>query len=89
MRIVDRLERAGYARRERHPTDRRSVVVHPLELAELKERIGPVFASLGRMMQGITGRYNKKELAVIADYLDRTTAVLRNETAKLFEGSHR
>ena len=28
--LVDRLERRGYAHREPHPTDRRSVIVQPL-----------------------------------------------------------
>ena len=35
-RTVDRLERRGYARRERHPTDRRSVVVQPLTEVALR-----------------------------------------------------
>src|SRR5580658_1343216 len=41
--VVDRLERAGYVRRERHPTDRRSVIVQPVKLGELKARVAPVF----------------------------------------------
>jgi len=81
--IVDRLERAGYARRERHPTDRRGVIVHPARLGEVKERIAPIFGSLGRAMKIVTQRYSKTELAVIADYLDRVTAVLHEQTTRL------
>ena len=48
--IVDRLERAGYVRREAHPTDRRSVVIRPLHVAGLKAKVGPIFASLRAAM---------------------------------------
>ena len=36
--IVDRLERAGYVRREPHLTDRRSVIVQPQHLKEVQQR---------------------------------------------------
>ena len=70
-------------RRERHPTDRRSVIVQPLKLGELKERVAPVFGSLARAMNGVTSHYSRSEMAVILDYLERVTKVLQEETAKL------
>jgi len=81
--IVDRLERAGYARREANPNDRRSVIIHPQRLAELKDRVGPIFSSLGQAMEGVTARYSAKEKAAILDYFERTITVLRDQTAKL------
>src|SRR5580658_8109155 len=63
--IVDRLERAGYARREAHPNDRRSVVVRSLGLGELKSKIVPIFASLGRATAVLAGHYSQAELAAI------------------------
>src|ERR1700722_15546220 len=38
--IVDRLERAGFARREPHPSDRRSVIIKPQHLKEVQQRVG-------------------------------------------------
>ena len=84
--IVDRLERAGYARRERHPSDRRSVIVQPLRLAEVKQRVAPIFASLGQAMKALSGRYSKSEWAAIEDYLERVTRLLHEETARLTSG---
>jgi|SRR5580700_3662218 DNA-binding MarR family transcriptional regulator len=81
--IVDRLERAGYARRAPHPSDRRSVVVQPRRLRELKEQVAPIFQSLGRAMGEIARHYNAAELAAIGKFFRQTTEVLRNETAKL------
>jgi DNA-binding MarR family transcriptional regulator len=81
--IVDRLEQAGYVRRESHPNDRRSVIVQPRHLKELKERVVPIFQSLGRAMAEIAGGYSSEELAAIARFFRETTEVLHNETAKL------
>lgn len=87
--IVDRLQRGGYVRRQPHPTDRRSVIVHPLNIKGLKERVVPVFQSLGRAMAEVAGRYNPAELAAIARFFAETTEVLHNETAKLKRARHR
>ena len=81
--IVDRLEKAGYVRREPNPRDRRSVIVRPLENRALRERVTPIFESLGRAMADVAGRYNARELAVIQDYFERTIWTLRDETAKV------
>ncbi len=81
--IVDRLERAGYARRAPHPSDRRSVIVQPRRLKELKEQVAQIFQSLGRAMGEIARHYNAAELAAISKFFRETTEVLRNETTKL------
>ena len=81
--IVDRLEKAGYVRRQPHPKDRRSVIIQPIYVKELNERVVPIFQSLGQSMAKIAGRFSKRELAAIANFLVETTNVLRNETAKL------
>src|SRR5215213_5867675 len=47
--LVDRLESRGYARREPHPSDRRSVIVQPL--TEIAERdLGPAYVSMNQEM---------------------------------------
>jgi DNA-binding MarR family transcriptional regulator len=81
--IVDRLEKAGYVLRARHPSDRRSVIVQPRNVRELRELVTPIFQSLGSAMAEIAGRYSSAELAAIARFFQETTEVLRNETAKL------
>jgi DNA-binding MarR family transcriptional regulator len=81
--IVDRLEQAGYVRREPNPKDRRSVIVQPRHLKQLKERVVPIFQSLGRAMAEIAVDYSPEELAAIAKFFRETTEVLHNETAKL------
>lgn len=81
--IVDRLERAGYVRRERHPRDRRSVIIHPLRLNEIKGRIAPIFESLARRMGEISSAYTPAQLTAVYRFFQQTTDALRSETAKL------
>ncbi|HUA16881.1 MAG TPA: MarR family transcriptional regulator [Verrucomicrobiae bacterium] len=81
--IVDRLERSGYARRQRHPTDRRSVIIHPLCVNKLRRRVWPIFASLSESMDKLAAHYTARELNAIHDYFRRTIQVLHAETVKL------
>ncbi len=81
--VVDRLVRAGYARREPNPHDRRSVIVTRLASPAL-DRLGPeVFAPLGQAIRDLSGQYQPAELAAIASYLAGLTDILREQTARL------
>jgi MarR family len=84
--IVDRLERAGYARRKRHPSDRRSVIIHPMRVQQLRKKVWPIFSSLGAAMDGLAVHYTKTQLNAVHDYLLRTIEVLHAQTAKLTSG---
>src|SRR4051794_28170200 len=48
--IVDRLERAGFARRAPNSADRRSVLVHACNGEALAKVMGPIFGALSEEM---------------------------------------
>jgi DNA-binding MarR family transcriptional regulator len=80
--VIDRLERAGYAWRERDPKDKRRVIVHPLP--DRAERdIGPLYASIGRSFAEMCSRYDEEELALILDFVTQSHLLNREETARL------
>lgn len=81
--IVDRLEKAGYARREPNPKDRRSLLIRPMQQEKLGQVLGPIFGSLSAAMTDMSSRYTPEQLEVIGRYLAETTAVLKAETLKL------
>lgn len=81
--IVDRLERAGYARREPNPADRRSVIIHPQRLEELRQQVASIFASLAQAMDRVTARFTPRELEKISEYLQSTVETLRLEADKI------
>ena len=80
--LVDRLERRGYARREPHPSDRRSVIVRPL--TENAERdLAPSYAGMSQAMADLLSRYSDEELAVVTDFLTRAAAISAEQIARL------
>ena len=81
--VLDRLETSGYAARRPNPDDRRSLLVRALNMEAVTEVIAPIFASLGGAMAELTARYTPEQLVAIADYLTRTTQVLKSQTEKL------
>ena len=84
--IVDRLERAGYAKREPNPKDRRSLLIKPLRQAELARRIGPAFEGLRGAMEQVIGGYTPAERALIERHLHATIAALRTQTEAMEGG---
>ena len=82
--IVDRLERAGYVRRALDPGDRRKVRV--AAVASRTPALSGICADLGREMAAFMAEYDERELAVIADYVEKTVRVLKAQTARLASG---
>jgi len=79
--VIDRLERAGYVRRENDPTDRRKVIVRARPT--MTRRIAPLYDSLQREMTALWSEYSDQQLAVILDFLTRSCDLAVQEIAKL------
>jgi DNA-binding MarR family transcriptional regulator len=78
--IVDRLERAGFARRAPNPDDRRSVLVYACNAEKLARVMRPIFDGLSAEMAALRGRYTPAQLATIHAYLGETIDILRAQT---------
>ena len=70
--VVDRLERAGFVRREWHTTDRRSRIVVLLPIAGV--RIGIEYTHWIHLLDAALRWRNPVELAVIANFLADLTS---------------
>ena len=79
--VVDRLERAGYVRRERDADDRRRVIVRLLP--ERARRLERMFEPVARAMADLHGRYSDTELALFLDYVRRANAIGHEQTARI------
>ena len=79
--VIDRLERAGFARRERDPEDRRKVSVsaHPVVF----ERIAPLFEPMQRAALAAVASYSNKELALLLDFFKRVRETSLGAMAEL------
>jgi DNA-binding MarR family transcriptional regulator len=79
--IIDRLEQAGFARRERDATDRRKVFVRSLPAIE--RRIAPLFEPMQRAFEATLAGYGEAELALFVDFLTRVHREAVAATASL------
>ena len=84
--LVDRLDRRGYARREPHPSDRRSVIVRPL-IENAERDLAPSYAGMSQAMADLMSRYSDEELAVVTDFLTRAAAISAEQIARLRNAS--
>jgi DNA-binding MarR family transcriptional regulator len=64
--VLDRLERAGYARRVREQADRRQVIVELTPL--LAERAGPIWGPLGEEAVAALARMSVEELKGVTEF---------------------
>jgi DNA-binding MarR family transcriptional regulator len=67
--VIDRLERAGFARRRRDPGDRRRVFVEAMP--RCVREIGPLYRPLAHATAKLHDEYDDRQLALVADYLSR------------------
>jgi DNA-binding MarR family transcriptional regulator len=79
--VIDRLERAGYARREHDEADRRKVQVRARP--EALQKTAPIFEPMRRASAEVLSRYGNDELALILDFLTRAQAASVSVVAAL------
>ena len=77
--VIDRLEKAGLARRERDKADRRKIFIR-LRQSPATARIMPIYAALGQEMAQLAARYSTPELETIQDFCVRCIEILRRQT---------
>jgi DNA-binding MarR family transcriptional regulator len=79
--VIDRLEGAGYVRRRPDGTDRRRVVLEATASVAAKE--AEVFGDLIAATISLTSRYSDRQLATIADFLDKSRGVVADHVDRL------
>ncbi|MFN8594085.1 MAG: MarR family transcriptional regulator [Thermomicrobiales bacterium] len=80
--LIDRLERRGYARRERHPADRRSVIVQP-DFAAIDRDLEPAYAGMKTATADLFCRYSDHDLRIVLDFMRHATAMTTEEITRL------
>lgn len=79
--VIDRLEKAGFVRREDDPNDRRRVIVRtvPKRLHDISR----LFDDPAARVTELSTRYTEKELTVILDFMGQSCEGLHAATLKL------
>jgi predicted ArsR family transcriptional regulator len=76
---IDRLEKAGLARRERSELDRRKVFIRLCDSPAMA-RIAPFYEALGRESAQMISRYSIAQLETIKDFCERCIEIMRRQT---------
>jgi DNA-binding MarR family transcriptional regulator len=71
--MLDRLEKAGFVKREPNPNDRRSVLVrvNPGKLRKVKA----LYAGIDKQLEGFFSNTPEAELQTVVDFLSRVNAL--------------
>src|SRR5262249_37022564 len=80
--VIDRLEEAGFVRRERDPHDRPRAVGR-LARDKAKHEVASVFAPMLRDWREMAARYSDDELRLIVDFYARVEQVFRKHLIRL------
>jgi DNA-binding MarR family transcriptional regulator len=81
--VIDRLERAGYARRSRDPDDRRSVLVELTPLAQ--ERAWEIYGPFVDLSTDQFSRYSAAELELFDRFLEHANAITERRLEEIGE----
>ncbi|MED4956629.1 MarR family transcriptional regulator [Paenibacillus macerans] len=83
--VIDRLEQAGFATRDKDPNDRRKVLVKAV--SEKSELISSLFGSALKATKELVTRYNEQESRIILGFLKQCNAMTLEEMDKLKQNS--
>ena len=75
--LIDRLEKTGFARRERSKEDRRRVTIHAEP--EKLQQVDALYGSQGDRMAKLLEKYSVEEFTVVIDFLEQASASLDAE----------
>ena len=83
--VIDRLERAGYARREPDPADRRKVLVRATPAVATE--VAPLYQPMAEASSAAMAGYDDDALSLLLDFLRTTYKAAVEATAALREGA--
>jgi len=75
--LIDRLEKAGYVKREKDPKDKRRVIIVPLTAG--KSQVKELFQSLSASTKQLTNEYKREDLDLIIQFINEAADIMDQE----------
>jgi DNA-binding MarR family transcriptional regulator len=84
--VIDRLEKGGFVRRALDPTDRRRVIIEPIEDEAQAEAMMELFGPLAESTRTeLIDHYSDEELTLLIDFIARGGTLMKAQTARLHQ----
>ncbi len=83
--VIDRLERAGFAKRIPDPEDRRVTIVELIQDNEAEKKFRVIISRLSKKMKKVFATFTDEELAIILKYITMTVKTSHQVTLELKE----
>lgn len=80
--VIDRLEKAGFAKRERDPKDRRKVIIR--FIPKKHEKAKQYYAAMAKDVYELFSGYNEPKLRSLLRHTNGLTAIFQNHAEKVF-----
>jgi DNA-binding MarR family transcriptional regulator len=81
--VIDRLEKAGYARRANDPKDRRRTIVEPVKNKTFERKIEMIFMPLHERIEKLLSSCSEGELEFLLDMETKFAYLIREESERL------
>lgn len=79
--MIDRLEKSGLVKREKHPHDRRGTLV--VINTEAAHKFRPLFTSARVAQNDLLASYSEQELEILSQYFRKSAALFETERQKI------
>jgi DNA-binding MarR family transcriptional regulator len=79
--LIDRLEKAGFVRRDQDLADRRRVRIVPIDATI--QRLSAYYTPLAQRTESLWAQYSEAQLRTILEFARRSVAVAAEETARI------
>jgi len=79
--LIDRMENAGFVKREKDPNDRRRVIIVPL--SERREEVKAIYRSVSNATAELLSQYSEAELKLIQGFLTQIMGMYQVELQKM------
>jgi DNA-binding MarR family transcriptional regulator len=79
--VIDRLEAAGFVRRNPDPADRRKVVVS--YIPEKHHEAKAYYAALAKAVETLLSKYNKEELEFLVNHTEALTEIYNQQVTNI------
>ncbi len=81
--VIDRLEKAGYAKRVRDAKDRRRSIIELVWSTTTEKDLAEMFLPISRRLKALASSYSDEELSLLIEFISNAASASQEESIRL------